>query len=123
MSPATNQSFLLDENVSKRLAKALQAAGYSVIRALDAHLGAKPDSDVFRYARTYQHAIITWDKDYYLDRVKFSPPHAGILIIRLPRNTSIPDLVSTILHALTDLAGQDLSNNIYEITLSGVHLV
>ena len=122
MSPTTNQSFLLDENVSKRLAKALQAARYSIVRALDAHLGAKPDADVFRYARAHHHAIITWDKDY-LDRAKFSPPHAGILIMRLPRNTSIPDLVRTVLCALTDLAGQDLSNNIYEITMSGVQMI
>lgn len=118
-----NWSFLVDANLTIKLAKALDTAGYPAVSALDdPELARKPDPVIFRHARAERQIIITRDKDF-LKAQEFPPPHAGIIRLRLPGKTSTSELIQAVLSALTELAGQDLSNKVYEITPDGLRPV
>ncbi len=120
---SSNWSFLVDANLTTKLAKALDTAGYPAVSALDdPELASKPDPVIFRHARAERQVIITRDKDF-LKAQEFPPPHAGIIRLRLPGKTSTPELIEVVLSVLTNLAGQDLSNKVYEITPDGVERV
>src|SRR5690348_614735 len=96
MSPGPSWSFLLDENVDKRLTKALRAAGWSAAHVSDnALLQARGDSIIFRHACARQQIIITHDTDY-LNAAQFPPPHAGILILRFFMRKTSKELILTV---------------------------
>src|SRR5579885_2567354 len=101
----TNQGmFLLDENIPRKVLSVLRAAGYTAVRVYDAGLRAHSDAAIFAYARSHQMTIITFDTDY-LNKTVFSPPHAGILVLRsFPRNTSVNELATAVLEAVIQLA-------------------
>ena len=116
-----SRTFLLDENMPMKVLSTLRAAGYSATRVLDENLGSHADTIIFAYARSGQMTIITYDTDY-LSRTKFSPPHAGILVLRFfPRGTHVRDIASAVLGAVEQLASLDISNRVYTIDPSGVH--
>src|SRR5438876_9732180 len=105
--------FLLDENLPKSLWKALRAAGYPAARAIDEGLRGRPDSTIFRQVRS-RAIILTRDKDY-LKAALFPTPHSGIIVVSLPNNTSIGDIVREVMNALKTLTEQDLANKVYII--------
>ncbi|HJT56628.1 MAG TPA: DUF5615 family PIN-like protein [Ktedonobacteraceae bacterium] len=114
------RTFLLDENMPRKLLTSLRMEGYTATRVFDAKLRSQPDSAIFAYARTHQMTIITFDTDY-LKRTLFPPPHAGILVLRsFPRNASITTVVSAVLKALASLAYYDISNRVYKIDPMGL---
>jgi predicted nuclease of predicted toxin-antitoxin system len=116
-------SFPVDANLTTKLAKALDTAGYPAVTALDdPELAQKSDPVIFRHARAEQQIIITRDRDF-LKVLEFPPPHAGIIRLRLPGKTGTAELIQAVLSALTELAGQDLSNKVYEVRPDGIHLV
>src|SRR2546421_12348941 len=95
---ARPQTFLLDENVPRKVLSVLRMAGYAAARLYDARLRSQPDVAIFAYARAHQMAIITFDTDY-LNQMLFPPPHAGILVLRsFPRDTSVNELASAVLN-------------------------
>ena len=108
-------AFLLDENVPKKMLSVMRGAGYTVTRVYDEKLSSQPDGAIFIYARATNRVIVTFDTDY-LSRLKFPPPHAGILVLRaFPRKYPVTSLASTILKALAKLQALDLSNKVYVI--------
>ena len=108
-------AFLLDENMPKKVLLAMRRDGYTVTRVYDEKLASQPDSAIFMFARASNKVIVTFDTDY-LSRLKFPPPHAGILVLRaFPRNISVTTLASAILQALAMLQTLDLSNKVYVI--------
>ena len=117
---ARPQTFLLDENIPRKILSALRMAGYAAARVYDARLRSQPDAAIFTYARAHQMTIITFDTDY-LNRTAFPPPHAGILVLRsFPRDASVSELASTVLRAEAQLADLDLSNRVYRLDATGV---
>ncbi len=64
--------------------------------------------------------IITFDTDY-LKQTIFSPPHAGILVLRcFPRAISMSELTSVVLKAVRSLDNFDTSNRVYQLTPDGL---
>jgi len=64
-------------------------------------LRSQPDTAIFAYARAYHMTIITFDTDY-LYEAAFPPPHAGILVLRsFPRDTTVNELASAVLKAVS----------------------
>lgn len=108
----------LDENLPKNLWKALRAAGYSAARSIDEGLRGKHDSAVFRQLR-HRSIIVTRDKDFLRPDL-FPPPHSGIIVIDLPRGTSIPDLIRTVVSAINTLSEQELANKVYIVELNQI---
>ena len=117
---ARPRTFLLDENMPRKVISALRTAGYDATRVYDARLRSRPDAAIFAYARAHQMTIITFDTDY-LNRTAFPPPHAGILVLRsFPRDTSVSELASTVLKAVAQLNHLDISNRVYGLYPNGL---
>ncbi len=111
---------LLDENLPKSLWKALRAAGYPTARLVDEGLRGKPDFVIFRQVRSNA-TIITRDKDF-LKVEQFPIPHSGIIVVRLPNNTSVAKVVQEVLNALANLKEQDLSDKVFIVESGQVRL-
>jgi predicted nuclease of predicted toxin-antitoxin system len=99
----------------RKIFTSLRKEGFNVTRVYDAGLRSQSDSAIFAYARAYHMTIITFDTDY-LNQTAFPPPHAGILVLRsFPRDTSVNELASVLLKAVTQLALLDISNRVYRL--------
>ena len=117
---ARPQTFLLDENMPRKILTSLRREGYNATRVYDVGLRSQPDIAIFAYARAYQMTMITFDTDY-LNPATFPPPHAGILVLRsFPRGTSINELASALLKGVSQLAHLDISNRFYTLDPSGL---
>jgi predicted nuclease of predicted toxin-antitoxin system len=117
---ARPRTFLLDENIPRKVLSALRREGYSATRVYDVSLRSQLDAAIFAYARAYQMTIITFDTDY-LNQTAFPPPHAGILVLRsFPRDTSVNELASAELKAVAQLSQLDISNRNYRLDPSGL---
>lgn len=114
------RTFLLDENMPRKILTSLQREGFNATRVYDAGLRPQPDTAIFAYARTRQITIITFDTDY-LNQTAFPPPHAGIIVLRsFPRDTSVNELASAVLKAAAQLAPLDISNRVYRLDPGGL---
>ncbi|HZS76828.1 MAG TPA: DUF5615 family PIN-like protein [Ktedonobacteraceae bacterium] len=105
--------FFIDENLPKKLWKAMRAAGYPAARAVDEHLQGKTDYTVFRQV-SQRAIIITRDQDF-LRTDLFPPPHSGIIVINLRKDISITELVTIVMNALNTLVHEELTNKVYII--------
>lgn len=107
---------MLDENIPHRVLRALQGKGYTAYRLADVGLRGKSDTEIFAYVRRRNLILITHDTDF-ANRERFSPPHAGILILRgFFKGSSTLDRVDAILNALVLLKGRSLVNEVYFVT-------
>jgi predicted nuclease of predicted toxin-antitoxin system len=112
--------FLLDENMPRKILNSLPREGFNATRVYDAGLHSQPDTAIFAHARAYHMTIITFDTDY-LNQTAFPPPHEGILILRsFPRDTSVNELASVVLKAVSQMAHLDISNRVYRLDPSGL---
>jgi len=117
---ARPRTFLLDENMPRKVLAVLRKAGYTATRVYDAGLRSQPDAAIFTYARGHHMTLITFDTDY-LNQTAFPPPYAGILVLRsFPRDTSVSELASAVLEAVTLLADLDISNRVYRLDPNGL---
>ena len=111
------RTFLLDENMPRKILTSLRREGFNATRVYDAGLRSRPDTAIFAYARAYH---MTFDTDY-LNQTAFPPPHAGILVFRsFPRDTSVNELASAVLKVVAQLAHIDISNRVYRLDPSGL---
>ena len=78
---ARPRTFLLDENMPRKILSSLRREGFSTTRVYDAELRSRSDTTIFDYARAYHMTMITLDTDY-LNQAVFPPPHAGIIFLR-----------------------------------------
>ncbi len=120
MASHSSWVFLLDENMPKRTIAALQRIGYIAYRAIEVGLRAQPDTFVFSLARARNLIIITRDADFL--GPQYNPPHAGILILSLPR-VSGREIVQHLIIMLAQLQGEDLTNKVYQLTPSGIQRI
>ena len=104
--------FLLDENLSCRVARGLRAQGYSVVTTTEAHLTSQRDEDVFRYAQTRHLVIISRDSDF---RSRFGPPHAGIIIVQAPSVAGNAEILGCLLSHLPAVLAQPLDDRVHII--------
>lgn len=117
---ARPRTFLLDENMPRKILTSLRREGFNATRVYDAGLRSQPDTAIFAYARAYHMTIITFDTDY-LNLAAFPPPHAGIIVLHsFPRDTTVNELASAVLKAVAQLAHLDISNHVYGLDPSGL---
>src|SRR6266567_1757914 len=107
------RTFLLDENMPRKILTSLRREGFNATRVYDVGLRYQPDTAIFAYARAYHMTIITVDTDY-LNKAVFPPPHAGMIVLRsFPRDTTVNELSSAVLKAVAQLVHLDISNHVY----------
>lgn len=110
--PQTSEwAFLVDENTSRTLVSALRAAGYMAEHVYDAGLQGHLDADVYAYAQAHKQTIITIDLDF-ANIITYPPPHYGIIVLRIPQNSSTADLIHEVQNALEALSEQSLVNTL-----------
>jgi predicted nuclease of predicted toxin-antitoxin system len=87
---ARPRTFLLDENMPRKILTSLQREGFNATRVHEVGLRSQPDTAIFAYARAYHMTMITFDTDY-LNQVAFPPPHAGMIVLRSLYVNIFPD--------------------------------
>jgi predicted nuclease of predicted toxin-antitoxin system len=97
---------LLDEGISRAVARELQASGYVVEHALDLHLKGQPDPIIFHAAQQRAAALCTLNRaDYLLLAIAWTAwglgPHSGLLTPR-PGRQPKPAVIVQSLRALCD---------------------
>ena len=109
---SSNPKFLLDENLSWRVARSLKQAGYQVSTTQELGLNGLHDSHVFRQAQEQQCIIITRDSDFLKD---FAPPHYGIIVLLCSDTVRNTIILQKLLSVLPELLQHDLANSIHSI--------
>jgi hypothetical protein len=100
----------------RKVLTSLRREGYNAARVYDVGLRSQPDSAIFAYDMT----ILTFDTDY-LNQAAFPPPHAGMIVLRsFSRDTTVNELASAVLKAVSQLAHLDISNRVYQLDPSGL---
>ncbi len=86
--------FLIDANLPRSIATALQRFGHEVEFARDIGLGAAPDQHIAAHALKNNAAILTRDMDF-ADIRRYPPElYHGIVVLRLPDTAVAAEIVS-----------------------------
>ncbi len=104
--------FKLDENFGKRTQQLFRMAGHDVQTVREENLQGSPDQSIYDHCRHEQRCLVTLDLDF-ADVTRFAPNQtAGIAVIRVPKNPTLPlleSLIRQLLHALnTNSVNQQL---------------
>ena len=100
--------FLVDEDMPRSTSVVLREAGHEVEDVRDAGLRGCTDEEVIAYARARGAVLITADKGF-ANILRFPlGTHAGILVLRMPNQLSVPELNRRLLQALMRMEGEDL---------------
>ncbi|MGQ9626337.1 MAG: DUF5615 family PIN-like protein [Anaerolineae bacterium] len=98
--------FKLDENFGTRTQRLFYAAGHNVKTIRDEALQGISDQHLFELCCVEQCCLVTLDLDF-ADVTRFPPEQAyGIVVIRVPRNPTLPlleRLVRQFLQALSQM--------------------
>jgi predicted nuclease of predicted toxin-antitoxin system len=97
--------FKLDENLGTRTQQLFRTAGHDIATVGGEKLAGYPDQKLYEVCRAESRCLVTLDLD--CSDVRRFPPDAaaGIVVIRLPANPTLPvleSLVSEFLAALPD---------------------
>jgi predicted nuclease of predicted toxin-antitoxin system len=105
-TPAPSRlDFLVDENLPRQLVQRLRADGYAVEHVTGVGLRGRPDADVYSFAQAQGATLITADGGFG-NLLEYPPPHAGIVIVRVPDTLAIAHRIEVIATGLAGLAGQ-----------------
>ena len=112
---------MVDENLPRELAVQLQAAGYVAEHVVDVGLRGHSDAEVYAYAQAQGATLVTIDTGFG-NLLQYPPPHAGIVVVRLPDALSITRRLEMIANGLAVLAGQPLENTLVTIEVGRVRV-
>jgi predicted nuclease of predicted toxin-antitoxin system len=101
--------FLVDEDMPRSTARALQHAGYQAEDVRDVGLTSQPDTAVYAYAQAHQQTLVTADMGFA--NILLFPPetHAGIVVTRFPNDLTTTEVNQEIMTGLASLGGESLS--------------
>lgn len=103
--------FLLDENISPKTANFLKELGHDAIHLRDINLKGASDDEVIKYARQYELALITIDRDF--GNILDYPPGSHPGIIRLKLQYMPSKIVNFVLKTfLEEVKPQDIYGNL-----------
>jgi len=98
----------LDENVHRRVARELRAAGHDVATVHEQSLAGRPDADIAATVRAERRCLVTFDLDF-ADTRRYPPQNfAGLVVLRL-RHRTVPRQIERVTHLVSsgaDLAGR-----------------
>jgi predicted nuclease of predicted toxin-antitoxin system len=85
---------LLDENISYRIKRPLNAAFPGTLHVTDISPGLQGDSAIWDHARDHQFTLVTFDTDFIqLAALRGAPPKVLLLTLRNPRHSAIGSLL------------------------------
>lgn len=121
MLPINRRSFFIDENTSRSLVPSLRAANYQAEHVYDAGLQGHPDADIFAYAQAHGQTIITADLDFS-NITQYSPPHHGIIVLRLADTILVTEVIEEVLNALNTLKEESFANTLFIVEKGRVRI-
>lgn len=94
--------FLLDANMPRSAAGAVQRLGHEAVDVRDVGLGGADDAQIAAYAKEHKFALVTRDFDF--SDVRNYPPadYAGIVVLELPDDA----IAATVVKVLESLLSQ-----------------
>lgn len=107
--------FKLDENLSVEVAKLIKSYHHDVPTVFDEKLNGQPDAEIFKKCIGEARCLITLDLDF-ADVTRFNPKkNHGIIVIRLPKNSSHSYLISMIKQTLEAVKTMEVTSQLWVI--------
>ena len=114
--------FKLDENFGTRTQRIFGAAGHDVKTVRDEGLQGSSDQHLYDACRFEQRCLVTLDLDF-ADTIRFQPVQgAGIAVIRLPRNPSLPLLEQLVRQFLEMLTKMSISGRLWVVEIGRIRV-
>ncbi|HMA36374.1 MAG TPA: DUF5615 family PIN-like protein [Chloroflexia bacterium] len=114
--------FKLDENFGTRTQQVFQAQGHDVQTVRMEGLQGSPDQQIYAVCAVEQRCLVTLDLDF-ADVTRFPPAQVGgIVVIRVPRNPSLPLLERLVNQFLQALAQMPLDNQLWIVEPSRIRV-
>ena len=103
---------LLDENLSRSMAKMLRENGFEVLEVRDCGLRGKTDEEILDFAKKEKMLVLTGDVGF--GNVLRFPlgSHHGIFIVHFPTELPIPEINRQIAAAFKGLSKEDFFGNL-----------
>jgi predicted nuclease of predicted toxin-antitoxin system len=94
--------FLLDANMPRSAAGAVQRLGHDAVDVRDVGLGGADDAQIAAYAKEHNYALVTRDFDF--SDIRNYPPadYTGIIVLELPDDA----IAATVVKVLESLLSQ-----------------
>ena len=113
---------VIDENLPRSLAPALEQLNYTAKDVRDHSLRGKPDEEIYQFAQHEEAVLVSGDTGFS-DTLRFPlGKHYGIVVVRLPNELSAEKRVQEIVRAFTDLKGISLKGALVVITPGKVRI-
>ncbi|MBN1888595.1 MAG: DUF5615 family PIN-like protein [Thermoflexales bacterium] len=114
--------FKLDENLGARTQHLFRAAGHDAQTILEEGLQGCSDRDIYTACCTEKRCLVTLDLDFS-DVTRFPPTEsAGIIVIRVPRNPSLPLLERLVSQFLTLVARMPVGRNLWVVEIGRIRI-
>ena len=103
----------LDENLGSRGAAILRAAGHHVTTVAEEGLSSASDRRLAEVCRSDRKCLVTLDLDFG-NPLRFAPSHySGIVVLRLPRRSTVDDLLDAVRTLATGLARRTVAGKLW----------
>lgn len=114
--------FKLDENFGKRTQQLFRMAGHDVQTVREERLQGSPDQSIYDHCCREQRCLVTLDLDF-AEVTRFPPLQtAGIAVIRVPRNPTLPLLESLIRQFLLALDTTSVNKQLWIVEVGRIRV-
>ena len=114
--------FKLDENIGTHIQCVFRAEGYDVTTVLDQGLQGYSDQHLYEICCAEKRCLVTLDMDF-TDVTRFSPSKSsGIIVIRVPRNTSLDLLEKLVLQCLQALTQMPVEKKLWIVEVGRIRV-
>jgi predicted nuclease of predicted toxin-antitoxin system len=108
----SSKKYLIDEDLPRSLVVALVNAGYQAMDVRDVGLRGAKDNEVFEYACAHEATVITADVGFGSMVYAMRTEHFGIIVLRLPSEWPVRNVIQRALAALARLDPEDIRGSI-----------
>ena len=112
--------FLVDEDLSRKLAPKLRALGLQAEDVRDLGFAAAADEVILEYAIAHRRTVVTADVQFANMVDTADPQHPGVLLVRYPNEISVRRVNEELAAVLTSLAGDDLTGQLIVLEPGGL---
>jgi predicted nuclease of predicted toxin-antitoxin system len=114
--------FKLDENFGKRTQQLFRMGGHDVQTVREEKLQGSPDQFIYDHCCREQRCLVTLDLDF-ADVTRFPPNQtAGMAVIRVPKNPTLPLLESLIRQFLSALNTTSVNQQLWIIEVGRIRV-
>lgn len=112
--------FLIDEDLSRKLAPRLRALGMQAEDVRDLGLAATADPEILEYVLAHRRTLVTADIQFANAIDTADSEHPGVVLVRYPNEVSVRRVNEELAAVLTSVAGDDLTGQLVVLEPGGV---